>query len=194
MWDSSPPEDTEYKWDKLKKDIVKYGLRNSLFMAPMPTASTSQILGNNEAIEPFTNNIGVRKTLAGEFVVINKYLVYDLLELNLWNSDLKNKIIERRGSVQGIEIIPENIRNIYKTVWEIGNKAIIDMAADRGKYICQSQSMNLFMDEPDFQKITSMHFYSWKKGLKTGQYYLRTKPVAQAQQFTIVPKKKRSCL
>ncbi len=156
----------------------------------MPTASSSQILGNNEAFEAFTTNIGVRKTLAGEFVVLNKHLIYDLIELNLWNTELKNKIIEHNGSIQNIDGIPDDIKEIYKTVWEIGNKTLIDMSAGRGKYICQSQSLNLFMAEPDFRKITSMHFYSWKKGLKTGMYYLRTKAVSHAQKFTIEPKKK----
>ena len=190
MWDENPSDDMLPKWVKLKKDIQKYGIRNSLLVAPMPTASTSQILGNNESFEPFTSNIFIRKTLAGEFIVLNKYLIYDLLQLNLWNKDIKNKIIENKGSIQDIESIPQNLKDLYKTVWEIGNKTIIDMATDRGKYICQSQSMNLYMAEPDYQKITSMHFYSWKKGLKTGQYYLRTKAVSQAQQFTIVPTKK----
>jgi ribonucleotide reductase alpha subunit len=190
LWGEQPSEDMLPKWNKLKKDVQKYGIRNSLLLAPMPTASSSQILGNNEAFEAFTTNIGVRKTLAGEFVVLNKHLIYDLIELNLWNTELKNKIIENDGSVQNIDCIPDNIKEIYKTVWEIGNKTLIDMSAARGKYICQSQSLNLFMAEPDFRKITSMHFYSWKKGLKTGMYYLRTKAVSHAQKFTIEPKKK----
>ena len=189
MWGETPSDELLPKWNKLKKDIQKYGIRNSLLLAPMPTASSSQILGNNEAFEPFTTNIGVRKTLAGEFIVLNKYLIYDLIELDLWSNELKDKIIENDGSIQDIDCIPDNIKMIYKTVWEIGNKTLIDMSADRGKYICQSQSLNLFMAEPDFRKITSMHFYSWEKGLKTGQYYLRTKAVSKAQKFTIVPKK-----
>ena len=190
LWGEQPSEDMLPKWNKLKKDVQKYGIRNSLLLAPMPTASSSQILGNNEAFEAFTTNIGVRKTLAGEFVVLNKHLIYDLIELNLWNTELKNKIIENDGSIQNIDGIPDDIKEIYKTVWEIGNKTLIDMSAGRGKYICQSQSLNLFMAEPDFRKITSMHFYSWKKGLKTGMYYLRTKAVSHAQKFTIEPKKK----
>jgi len=190
LWGEQPSEDMLPKWNKLKKDVQKYGTRNSLLLAPMPTASSSQILGNNEAFEAFTTNIGVRKTLAGEFVVLNKHLIYDLIELNLWNTELKNKIIEHNGSIQNIDGIPDDIKEIYKTVWEIGNKTLIDMSAGRGKYICQSQSLNLFMAEPDFRKITSMHFYSWKKGLKTGMYYLRTKAVSHAQKFTIEPKKK----
>ena len=190
LWGEQPSEDMLPKWNKLKKDVQKYGTRNSLLLAPMPTASSSQILGNNEAFEAFTTNIGVRKTLAGEFVVLNKHLIYDLIELNLWNTELKNKIIENDGSIQNIDGIPDDIKEIYKTVWEIGNKTLIDMSAGRGKYICQSQSLNLFMAEPDFRKITSMHFYSWKKGLKTGMYYLRTKAVSHAQKFTIEPKKK----
>ena len=190
LWDKEPSEEMKPKWTKLKKDIQKYGMRNSLLMAPMPTASTSQILGNNECIEPFTSNIYVRRTLAGEFIVINKYLINKLIEIGVWSLELKNKIIKNMGSVQGIEEIPKEIQEVYKTVWEIGNKSIIDQAIGRAKYICQSQSLNLFMDKPDFQKITSMHFYSWSQGLKTGQYYLRTKPVANAQQFTIEPEKK----
>jgi len=188
MWGSSGSD--RYDWESLRGEIMKHGVRNSLLVAPMPTASTSQILGNNECIEPFTSNIYLRRTLAGEFVVINKYLIRDLIELNIWNDDLKNLIIKNNGSVQSIEIIPDTIKAIYKTVWEIGNKTLINMAADRGRYICQSQSLNLFMDKPDFNKLSSMHFYSWSKGLKTGIYYLRTKPVSQAQQFTIEPESK----
>ena len=188
LWEQQPFG--EWDWNNLREKINKYGVRNSLLLAPMPTASTSQILGNNECIEPFTSNIYIRRTLAGEFVVVNKYLIKDLLELKLWNEDLKNQIIKDNGSIQNIEIIPNNIKQIYKTVWEVGNKSLINNAAIRGKYICQSQSLNLFMDKPDFNKLSSMHFYSWKKGLKTGIYYLRTKPVAQAQQFTIEPENK----
>jgi ribonucleoside-diphosphate reductase alpha chain len=190
LWGEEPSEDMKPKWQKLRKDIMKYGIRNSLLVAPMPTASTSQILSNNECIEPFTSNIYLRRTLAGEFLCLNKHLVQELLSLNLWNENIKNKIIRDNGSIQNIDSIPDNIKNIYKTVWEIGNKPIINMAAGRGKYICQSQSLNLFLAEPEYNKITSMHFYSWKKGLKTGQYYLRTKPVAQAQKFTVEPEKK----
>ena len=179
-----------WDWKTLRNSIKKYGVRNSLLVAPMPTASTSQILGNNECIEPFTSNIYLRRTLAGEFVVVNKYLIRKLVELNIWNETIKNQIIKNNGSVQTISEIPEDIRKVFKTVWEIGNKPIIDMAASRGRFICQSQSLNLFMDKPDFRKLSSMHFYSWRKGLKTGIYYLRTKPVAQAQQFTIEPEKR----
>jgi ribonucleotide reductase alpha subunit len=178
-----------YNWGEMREKIKTHGIRNSLLLAPMPTASTSQIMGNNECIEPFTSNIYLRRTLAGEFVVINKYLIADLLELNIWNETIKNLIIKNNGSVQSIDEIPDNIKAIYKTVWEIGNKTLINMAADRGKYICQSQSLNLFVEKPDFNRLSSMHFYSWDKGLKTGMYYLRTKPVAQAQQFTIEPEK-----
>jgi len=185
MWGASGSD--RYDWESLRGEIMKHGIRNSLLVAPMPTASTSQILGNNECIEPFTSNIYLRRTLAGEFVVINKYLIRDLIELNIWNDNLKNLIIKNNGSIQSIDNIPDNIKAIYKTVWEIGNKTLINMAADRGRYICQSQSLNLFMEKPDFNKLSSMHFYSWTKGLKTGIYYLRTKPVSQAQQFTIEP-------
>ena len=181
-----------YNWNHLREEIKTYGLRNSLLVAPMPTASTSQILGNNECIEPFTSNIYLRRTLAGEFIVINRHLIRALLDLNLWSEELKNDIIRNNGSIAHIQDIPEYIRAVYKTVWEIGNKPLIDMAATRGKYICQSQSLNLFMDKPTFQKLSSMHFYAWRKGLKTGIYYLRTKAVAQAQQFTIEPDKKES--
>ena len=187
LWGVKPSKEMESKWNKLRKDVKKYGIRNSLLMALMPTASTSQILGNNECFEPFTSNIYIRRTLAGEFIVINKYLVKDLIELGIWNVGLKNKIIQHNGSVQNINEIPNHIKEVYKTVWEVGNRALIDMSADRGAYIDQSQSLNLFMDKPDFNKLSSMHFYSWSKGLKTGIYYLRTKPVAQAQQFTIDP-------
>ena len=190
LWDQEASD--RHDWSSLRKEIGEYGVRNSLLVAPMPTASTSQILGNNECIEPFTSNIYLRRTLAGEFVVINKYLIKDLIELGLWNEDLKNMIVKNGGSVQNIDCIPKEIQDIYKTVWEIGSKTLIDMAADRGKFICQSQSLNLFVDKPDFNRLTKMHFYGWQKGLKTGMYYLRTKPVAQAQQFTIEPEKKTS--
>ena len=188
LWEEKPTG--LWDWNSLRESIKLYGIRNSLLLAPMPTASTSQILGNNECIEPFTSNIYIRRTLAGEFVVVNKYLIEDLIKLNLWSENMKNEIIKNNGSVQNIDKIPDNLKAIYKTVWEIGNKTLINMAAQRGKYICQSQSLNLFLDKPDFQKLSSMHFYSWSKGLKTGIYYLRTKPVAQAQQFTIEPEKK----
>ena len=151
----------------------------------MPTASTSQILGNNECFEPYTSNIYVRRVLSGEFVVVNKHLLKDLVELNLWNDDMKNQIISHNGSVQKIESIPDHIKEVYKTVWEIKQRTIIDMAADRGAYICQSQSLNLFVDNPTTSKLTSMHFYAWRKGLKTGMYYLRTKAATQAVQFTV---------
>ena len=189
MWNVSPSEEMKPKWDKLKKDIKKYGIRNSLLVAPMPTASTSQIMGNNECFEPYTSNIYIRRTLAGEFIVINDHLVRDLIKLGIWSPQIKDEIIKNEGSVQNIKEIPDNIKNVYKTVWEMSQKSLINMAADRGAYICQSQSMNLFIAQPDFGKLTSMHFYSWKKGLKTGIYYLRTKPIAKAQQFTIEPEK-----
>lgn len=191
MWGVEPSEEMKPKWDKLVKDIKKFGIRNSLLVAPMPTASTSQILSNNECFEPYTSNIYIRRTLAGEFIVINEHLVRDLLKLGLWNQEIKDKIIYNEGSVQNIEEIPDNIKSVYKTVWEMSQKVLIDMAADRGAFICQSQSLNLFLAKPDFSKLSSMHFYSWKQGLKTGIYYLRTKPVAKAQQFTIDPNMKK---
>jgi ribonucleotide reductase alpha subunit len=187
MWNVTPSN--RYNWAKLKESIQTYGLRNSLLVAPMPTASTSQILGYNECFEPLTSNIYSRRTMAGEFVVANKYLMKDLMELNLWNEKIKNNIITNKGSIQQLTFLPEHIRNKYKIVWEIPMKHIIDMAADRGAYICQSQSMNLWLEEPSYNILTSMHFYSWSKGLKTGIYYLRRKGKHQAQQFTIEPEK-----
>jgi ribonucleoside-diphosphate reductase alpha chain len=184
LWNEKPHTD-RYDWNALKSSIKEYGLRNSLLLAPMPTASTSQILGNNECFEPFTSNIYVRNTLAGNFVVINKHLVKKLTELGIWSIELKQKIIKNDGSVQNIDEIPLKIKNIYKTVWEISQKVLIDLAADRGIYICQSQSLNLFIKQPSFQQLTKMHFYSWNKGLKTGIYYLRTQPKTKTQQFTV---------
>ena len=181
-----------YNWTDLKTSIVNNGLRNSLLVAPMPTASTSQILGYNECFEPITSNIYSRRTMAGEFVLPNKYLMKDLIKLGLWNEQIKNNIIANKGSVQQLTILPEQIRNKYKIVWEIPMKHLIDMASDRGVYICQSQSMNLWMEDPVYNKLTSMHFYGWEKGLKTGIYYLRRKAKHQAQQFTIEPEIKKT--
>jgi ribonucleoside-diphosphate reductase alpha chain len=178
---------TRYDWESLRRDVVAHGVRNSLLIAPMPTASTSQILGYNECFEPFTSNLYKRNTLAGEFIVLNKYLVKDLEAHGLWSEDLKNKIILNNGSVAAIPEIPERLRAVYKTAWEMRQRTLIDMAADRGPFVCQSQSLNLFMEEPDYQKLTAMHFYGWEKGLKTGMYYLRTRPKARAQQFTLEP-------
>jgi ribonucleoside-diphosphate reductase alpha chain len=183
MWDVEPT--LRWDWYTLKAEVLKHGVRNSLLVAPMPTASTSQILGNNECFEPYTSNIYVRRVLSGEFVVVNKHLLKDLVDLNLWTDEMKNAIISNNGSIQKIDAIPDRIKEIYKTVWEIKQRAIIDMAADRGAYICQSQSLNLFVDAPTAGKLTSMHFYGWKKGLKTGMYYLRTKAASQAVQFTV---------
>ena len=194
MWedfDRSELEVTKLDWDKLKKDIIKNGIANSLLIAPMPTASTSQILGNNECFEPFTSNIYVRRTIAGEFVCVNKYLLQDMIDLNLWNDKTKNDIIKYQGSVQEMSYVPKFIKDKYKIVWEIPMKHIIEMAADRGKYICQSQSMNLWMKDPNYKKLTSMHFFSWRKKLKTGLYYLRTEAKASPQQFTIEPEQKQ---
>ena len=189
LWNTEPIPN-RYDWDKLRTSIKVYGIRNSLLTAPMPTASTSQILGNNECFEPITSNIYSRSTLAGQFILVNKYLVNELLELKLWNESIKNNIIENKGSIQHIKNIPEDLKNRYKTVWEIPMKDIIDMSKDRGIYICQSQSLNLWMEDPEPKALTNMHFYSWKIGLKTGIYYLRRKAKHQAQQFTIEPKKK----
>ena len=183
FWNVTPS--ARWEWDLLKEEVAKYGARNSLLLAPMPTASTSQILGNNECIEPYTSNIYTRRVLSGEFVVVNKHLLMDLVKLGLWDDTLKTKIIAANGSVQNIEEIPDNIKALYKTVWELSQKAIIDMAADRGPYVCQSQSLNIFIPNPNFAKLTSMHFYGWKKGLKTGMYYLRSKAAADAIKFTV---------
>lgn len=183
MWDVTFSD--RWEWDVLKEEVKKYGVRNSLLVAPMPTASTSQILGNNECFEPYHSNIYTRRVLSGEFVVVNKHLLKDLVKLGLWNDSMKNKLIANGGSVQSIEEIPENIRLLYRTIWEMSMKDIIQMAADRGAYIDQSQSLNLFLQNPNFGKLTSMHFYAWKAGLKTGMYYLRTQAAASAIQFTV---------
>ncbi|SEM17274.1 ribonucleoside-diphosphate reductase alpha chain [Chitinophaga rupis] len=183
MWDVKPSD--RWDWASLKASVVEHGIRNSLLLAPMPTASTSQILGNNECFEPYTSNIYTRRVLSGEFVVVNKHLLKDLVELGLWDNDMKNKIIAANGSIQQINEIPSNVKELYKTVWEIKQRTIIDMAAERGAFICQSQSLNLFVDTPSAAKLTSMHFYAWKKGLKTGMYYLRTQAATQAVQFTV---------
>ena len=186
MW-SKEPTPGRYDWITLKQSIITHGLRNSLLIAPMPTASTSQILGFNECFEPFTSNLYSRRTLAGEFVVVNKYLMKELIQLGFWNEQIKNNIIANKGSIQQLTILPEHIRNKYKIVWEIPMKHVIDMSADRGAFICQSQSLNLWVEDPTYNTLTSMHFYSWKQGLKTGIYYLRRKAKHQAQQFTIEP-------
>lgn len=183
MW-GVPPSD-RWNWDALRKEVIEHGARNSLLIAPMPTASTSQILGNNECFEPYTSNIYTRRVLSGEFVIVNKHLLKDLVNLGLWNNTIKNQIISANGSIQHIEPIPADIKELYKTVWEIKQRNLIDMAADRGAFICQSQSLNLFVDNPTTAKLTSMHFYAWKKGLKTGMYYLRTQAASQAVQFTV---------
>ena len=187
MWNVTPSE--RYDWTTLKKSIQDNGIRNSLLLAPMPTASTSQILGNNECFEPYTSNIYTRRTLAGDYVVANKHLMKELVELDLWTEDLKNNIILNKGSIQHIDGIPDNIKEKYKIVWEIPMKHLIDMSVDRGAFICQSQSLNLWQEDPSYKSLTAMHFYGWKKGLKTGLYYLRRKPRHQPQQFTIDPTK-----
>ena len=191
MWNVTPTSG-RYDWDQLKQSIVKYGLRNSLLVAPMPTASTSQILGFNECFEPFTSNLYSRRTIAGEFVVVNKYLMKELIALGQWNEQIKNNIIANKGSIQQLTVLPEHIRNKYKIVWEMPMRHLIDMSADRGAFICQSQSLNLWVEDPTYNTLTSMHFYSWKKGLKTGIYYLRRKAKHQAQQFTIEPEEAAS--
>jgi len=189
LWNVDPTN-SRYDWTAMKVLIQQHGLRNSLLLAPMPTASTSQILGFNECIEPITSNIYTRRTLAGEFIMANRYLMNDLISLDLWNERIKNNIIANHGSVQHIEIIPKEIREKYRTVWELPMRTLIDMSADRGAYICQSQSLNLWLEDPNYKNLTSMHFYSWSKGLKTGIYYLRRRARHQAQQFTIEPEKK----
>jgi ribonucleoside-diphosphate reductase, alpha subunit len=184
MWGVTP-KSGRWNWEQLKQDVKKHGVRNSLLVAPMPTASTSQILGNNECFEPYTSNIYTRRTLSGEFIIANKHLMKDLMNLGLWSETMRQKLIAANGSIQNIPEIPQNIKDIYKTVWEISQKAIIDMSADRGAYICQSQSLNIHLTNPNFGKLTSMHFYAWKKGLKTGMYYLRTNAAADAIKFTL---------
>jgi ribonucleoside-diphosphate reductase alpha chain len=183
MW--GVEQSDRWDWTSLKEEVKKYGVRNSLLLAPMPTASTSQIFGNNECFEPYTSNIYTRRVLSGEFIVVNKHLLKDLIELGIWNNDMKNRIIAANGSIKDIKEIPAEIKELYKTVWEIRQRNIIDMAADRGAFICQSQSLNLFMEQPTTSRLTSMHFYAWKKGLKTGMYYLRTQAATQAVQFTV---------
>jgi ribonucleotide reductase alpha subunit len=185
MWNVKPSN--RYNWEELKESIMENGLRNSLLLAPMPTASTSQILGFNECFEPFTSNLYSRRTLAGEFVVVNKYLMKELIDLGLWNKKIKDNIIANNGSIQQLDFLSQHMKDKYKIVWEIPMKHVIDMAADRGAFICQSQSMNLWLEDPNYNTLTSMHFYSWKKGLKTGIYYLRRKAKHQAQKFTIEP-------
>lgn len=189
LWKTAPSE--RWDWEKLRVEVMRHGVRNSLLVALMPTASTSQILGNNECFEPYTSNLYTRRVLSGEFIVVNKYLFKDLVRIGLWNEDMKNQIFASNGSIQQIEGIPDALKEIYKTVWEIKQKALIDLAADRGPFICQTQSLNLFMENPTFAKLSSMHFYAWKKGLKTGIYYLRSKAAAEAIKFTV--KKEVAC-
>lgn len=183
MWGVTPTN--RWEWDVLKEEVIKHGVRNSLLLAPMPTASTAQILGNNECFEPYTSNIYTRRVLSGEFIIVNKHLLKDLVKEGLWNNDMRQKIMAANGSIQNINDIPQRLKDLYKTAWEISQKAIIDHAADRGAYICQSQSLNIFMENANFGKLTSMHFYGWEKGLKTGMYYLRTKAATDAIKFTI---------
>lgn len=184
LWNVKP-DSGRWDWENLRLDVMNHGVRNSLLVAPMPTASTSQILGNNECFEPYTSNIYTRRVLSGEFIIVNKHLLRDLVNRGLWDNTMKNKIIAANGSVQDIAEIPQDLKDLYKTVWEIKMRNIIDMAADRGAYICQSQSLNLFINSPNASKLTSMHFYAWKKGLKTGMYYLRTQAASQAVKFTV---------
>ena len=183
MWKVKPTD--RWEWDLLREEVKKHGVRNSLLLAPMPTASTAQILGNNECFEPYTSNIYTRRVLSGEFIIVNKHLLRDLVKLGIWNDRLKNKLMASNGSIQKIDEIPDNIKELYKTAWEISQKEILDMAADRGAYIDQSQSLNIFMENANFAKLTSMHFYGWKAGLKTGMYYLRTKSATDAIKFTL---------
>ena len=184
MWGVTPSSG-RWNWEKLKQEVKQHGVRNSLLVAPMPTASTSQILGNNECFEPYTSNVYTRRTLSGDFIVANKHLMRDLIKAGLWSENMRQKLISTNGSVQSIPEIPQNLKDIYKTVWEISQKAIIDMSADRGAYICQSQSLNIHLTDPNFGKLTSMHFYAWRKGLKTGMYYLRSTAAADAIKFTL---------
>lgn len=184
LWGVTPSSGM-WDWETLRKEVMQHGVRNSLLVAPMPTASTSQILGNNECFEPYTSNIYTRRVLSGEYIIVNKHLLRDLVELGLWTPQMKDDIIRNNGSIQNIPGIPADIKELYKTVWEIKQRSLIDQAADRAPFICQSQSLNLFVESPDYRKLTSMHFYAWKKGLKTGIYYLRTQAAAQAVQITV---------
>jgi len=188
LWGITPSD--RWEWDILKEEIMDKGMRNSLLVAPMPTASTAQILGNNECFEPYTSNIYTRRTLSGEFIVVNNHLLRDLTKLGLWNEEMKNQLIAANGSIQHIPEIPENLKTLYRTAWEISQRAILDMAADRGAYICQSQSLNVFMENANAPKLTSMHFHAWRSGLKTGMYYLRTKAATDAIKFTVDKKYK----
>ena len=183
MWGVTPTD--RWEWNVLKEEVKQHGVRNSLLLAPMPTASTAQILGNNECFEPYTSNIYTRRVLSGEFIIVNKHLLKDLVKEGLWNKEMRQKIMAANGSVQNINEVPQRLKDLYKTAWEISQKAIIDQAADRGAYICQSQSLNIFMENANFGKLTSMHFYGWEKGLKTGMYYLRTKAATDAIKFTV---------
>lgn len=183
MWNVTPTE--LWDWAALKAKIAKHGVRNSLLLAPMPTASTAQILGNNESVEPYTSNIYTRRVLSGEFQVVNQHLLKDLTERGLWDDTMKNQVIANHGSIQNIPDIPDDLKAIYKTVWEISQKVVLDMAADRGAFVDQSQSLNIHIEKASYGVLSSMHFYGWKKGLKTGMYYLRTKPAANPIQFTV---------
>ena len=183
MWGVTPSD--RWEWDVLREEVKEHGVRNSLLMAPMPTASTAQILGNNECFEPYTSNVYTRRVLSGEFIIVNKHLLKDLVKLGLWDNNMKNKLMAANGSIQNIDEIPQDIKDLYKTAWEISQKVLIDMSADRGAYVCQSQSLNLFMENANFAKLTSMHFYGWEAGLKTGMYYLRTKAATDAVKFTL---------
>jgi ribonucleoside-diphosphate reductase alpha chain len=196
LWDNNAQAYTSERWDwsALRAEIKTHGLRNSLLVAPMPTASTSQILGNNECFEPYTSNLYVRRTLAGEFVCVNKHLVRELLTLGLWTPAMKDRIVQQKGSVQAILTIPLALREVYKTVWEIKARCLIDLAADRGRFIDQSQSLNVHMTDVTYSKLTSMHFYAWKSGLKTGMYYLRTQAAAEALQVTVCSREQNGCV
>ena len=184
LWNEKPATN-RYDWDALRKDVMKYGARNSLLVAPMPTASTAQIMGNNESFEPYTTNIYTRRVLSGEFVCVNAHLVKDLIELGLWNAETRNKLVADQGSVQNVKGLPQKYKNIYKTIWEISQKQLIKLARCRAPYICQSQSLNIYFAEPSLSKLSASHIYAWKMGLKTGQYYLRSRPARDAIQFTL---------
>jgi ribonucleoside-diphosphate reductase alpha chain len=194
LWTEKPRMTDYLDWDTLKINVTSHGVRNSLLVAPMPTASTAQILGNNECFEPFTSNLYTRRVLAGDFMVINKYLVSDLVKIGQWTSEVRSTIIANNGSIQSMIELPSELRELYKTAWEIPQKTLIVMAADRAPFICQSQSLNLWTSDPSYSKISSMHFYAWKQGLKTGCYYLRSRAASSAQKFTIEPTCEPTCL
>ena len=191
LWDGDNCTSDLYDWEELRENVKKFGVRNSLLVALMPTASTSQIMGNNECIEPYTSNVYTRRTMAGEFTVVNQHLLEDLISMNMWNDDTRTRLLYHRGSIQKIPGIPQLLKDVYKTVWEISQKECIQMSAERGRFVCQSQSFNLWIEKPTFKILTNAHMYGWSQGLKTGSYYIRSKPALNSQRFTMDPNKEK---